>query len=440
MSKHFKSLLKVVDSSPTAGEQGGPFTPFQITRDRAQIIFTPPSAAAASQPHPQHLSFDQIFLPSEEKEIFSHSVREVVQSVLLGYHGTVLSFSSSQCTKERMEFLEDNHHGIIQRAANQMLQCLKKHRKSKSVSSLSASSSSSLVMLCSYIILFQEETWDLLFDYSLPHEAIALLRSSPPPALKMSDGKLSATSYHALSSMHKVKAVLNHGRENILRFCKQETQNYHTIFALTVEFSQFGSMNAPVSGNLMFVNVADSDPIGQREKILTGSNAHVSAVSLFTFADVVESYSLMESSGEKTDSHKSALSTDPSEICSQSLLTQLLIESLGGNCKTILITHVPSHFRSPLCPEVYKTLTLASQARLIENKPNKRELAEKALMSAYMRGLEEMYGHVKRDEKESQKKSDLVGNKVSDSHDSAWGDDENAVYMEMIKATSEEQR
>lgn len=78
----------------------------------------------------------------------------------------------------------------------------------------------------------------------------------------------------------------------------------------------------------------------------------------------------------------------------------------------------------------YELLMLASKARFIENKPSKKELAEKALMAAYMKGLEEVYGQVQKKGEER---------KESDVQTSEKYEDRN-VYQEMLESTSDEMR
>ena len=126
-----------------------------------------------------------------------------------------------------------------------------------------------------------------------------------------------------------------------------------------------------------------------------------------------------------------------------------------------MITYVPELVQPTRCGEMYETLKLSSRARMIHNTPNKRDLAEKALMSAYMRGLQDMYGqgvmakqkqqkprharivltssvtpfqHEERGEGLETKKS------MSSSKDSLTSDDIDTAYDEMINMTEGEKR
>ena len=432
MSRHFRSVLQLVEESASgAGSVEGQ----EILIDSGSSEITLPFAegdlhSPAAEPRPQIKSdgfaFDQV-ISASRRDLYSKYVGEIVESVLLGYHGTAISFSSSACRASRTDSLE-SREGLIHSAATQILRCLKLSGKSKS-----SSVSSNLVMLGSYILLLDEQARDLLFDYSLPEGAMPYSSSGAIPVVKEKDGELSGMSYHVLSSSRKLEAILKHGREKIQRICPPNIQKYHTIFSLNVEFKQFGTMNAPISGNLSFVNIADADTLGEWHKKAKMSSS-ISTISLLTFADVVEAHAKKVAiSREEEDLYTSAIHVSPSEISTRSLLTRLLSESLGGNCKTILITHCPSKVSLGFGSKEFQTLALASKARFIENKPSKKELAEKALMSAYMKGLEEMYGQVDR------KKDDTKKTKQEDRHGAGDSQEKN-VYKEMLESTSEEMR
>jgi len=435
MQHHFKSVLRLIDS-PTRNSDT---RELQVNRGCSSVSLPPAGSAAkpgrssaATEPHP-HLAatFNQVISSSSETDLYTEHVKDVVESVLLGYHGTVVSFGPLACTPNRTESLGAKG-GLIHRSAMQILRCLKRSGKS---SSKSSSYSCNLVILGSYIILMDEQARDLLSDFSLPDKSQQAAASRFSPALNERDNELQNVSSHILSSSHALQSLLKHGSERIQAICPTSSQRYHTIFSLSVEYKQFGTVNAPISGNLSFVNISPTDPLSQRNQVLTRVNStpRTETLSLFTFADAIEAFARKSAtSAEETDLFASAIHVSPSEVCSQSLLTRLLSESLGGNCKTILITYFPSAVPSSFSAEDFQTLTLASQARLIENKPSKKDLAEKALMSAYMKGLEEKYGQEVKTKDDGGKEE---GNEAAGEHVQ-----EKNVYKEMLKSTSEDAR
>ena len=437
MEHHFKSVLMLVESPARESECRELLVDYSSSSVSLQPVVSeaaPGRAGTTTEPHP-HLAatFNQVISSSTETELYTKHVKDVVESVLLGYHGTVISFGPLACTPNRIESLEAKG-GLIHKSAMQILRCLKRSGKSDTKSK-SSPYTNHLVILGSYIILLDEQARDLLSDFSLPDDAQRSVASRAVPVLRERENETVNASSHVLSSSHCLKAMLKHGSEKIQQICPNPTRRYHTIFSLSVEYKQFGTVNVPISGNLSFVNISPTDSLIQRNQALTGVKAapETSTLSLFTFADAIEAFARKSAmSVEETDLYASAIHVSPSEVCSQSLLTRCLSESLGGNCKTIFMTYFPSAVPSSFSNEDFQTLALASQARLIENKPNKRELAEKALMSAYMKGLEEMYGQgVKaKDDSVKKERSKVANEAMLDKN----------VYRDMLKATSEDTR
>ncbi len=428
MQRHVKSVLKLIDVSSKEPDE------VVLIHDSSKVELPTPEGGddiagerpAQSQPRPQTVvDFDRVVSASSEADTYAEYVKDLVESVLLGYHGTVISFGSSACRRERTENLEAKG-GLIQSAAAQILRCLKLSGKSNSKSPIT----SNLVLQCSYVLLQDEKARDLLSGYALSKET-SKPTLSQLSILKEEDGELVNVSYCTLSSIHRLRSVLKYGQERINAVKSFRSEISHSIFTLSVEFKQFGTTNAPISGVLSFVCIADSDDLTEHKSSQLKISSSISNLSLFTFADVIEAHALKSASQrEEEDLYSSAMQATPSEICSQSLLTRILRESLGGNCKTILITFFPSKFPIDFCPDIFLVLKVASQAKMIENKPNKKELAEKALMSAYMKGLEERYGRSESNNNDGKGGVNQTNDRDSNKH----------TYMEMLEATSEEAR
>ncbi len=520
MSKNFTSVVKLVgplepeSEKSTAARSSTINTGSNLLQIQDRTVTLP-----ATQPLPLSplrnaqlqeisFSFDRVFGTSDSQDaIYKQSVKEIVESCLLGYHATVVSFGTEL---DREQSGNRKEGVLICKAAEQIFRCLKKSRRSKTKSH---SSTSKLVVLCSYSIIVQEKVYDLLFGYdstTTPQQSTAEGSKSRgdgntidvelPPELQLLNGSILGASQHMVKSGKKLAPLLKFGRETESKIVKFEQlrqlrredgstpqqamqgvnrtvpgNTHHTALTLTVEYSQFGSMNAPVSGNLMFVDVAASDPLANRQRHTTGDQIAHNFVSLFTFADVIDSLTSNAPAIEGAGSSGSTYNingegtqlpcvpeTMSKELYQNSLLTQVLQDSLGGNCKTLLITYVPELVLPARYGELYETLKLASRARMIQNTPNKRDLAEKALMSAYMRGLQEMYGQGVLAKQEQQKPrrarimitsnvspfdgetegDDGLENKraLSTSKDSLSSDDIDTAYDEMINMTEGEKR
>ena len=414
MAKQFTSVLKLVAADGTAeGEASkarvsGLAIDVDTEESKLSLPPAPPPSTLQGQPHPltpsgntKHVSlrFDKILPPATSPaSLYKQSVKEVVENVLLGYHGTIIALSSSETNQEKGESLWDPSDGLIQRAVRQMFRCLKKSKRSKS-----KASASKLIILCSYAVVIEEEVRDLLCglkrDTSTSSGHLGAANDPKlevaPPKLDVIGGQIRGLTQHVITTSSEVTTLLKYGKQmerNMLKVYSVDTstsvvsQEHHALFTLSVEFSQFGSMNAPVSGNLQFVDVAVLDSLASRQRFTRGDVVDKQKKSLFTFARTVESLSSNIATLESADSAiKSAFSDEEthylpnvpspenSNLHKQSVLTQLIEDSLGGNCKTLLVTFVSSHITPSLHRETMETLKLASRARILQNTPNTRD-------------------------------------------------------------------
>lgn len=379
-------------------------------------------------------------------------------SALLGYHATVLSFGP-ELGGSKTGLRNDT----ISRAAEQIFRCVKKSRQ--------AHSASNLVVLCSFVVVISETIHDLLGGYpnGQTEHSSSDGASLQIPKLSLINGSVIGASSQQAKTASQVVALVEYGAEieqTILKAYERGSQSpasHHTIFRLTVEYAQFGTMNAPVSGNLSFVDIGAADFLASRQKHMIGDRVDKSVLSLFKFADVVTAFTPSEGelgnrSGSVFDLDDDAIlpcvpKPQTSELCNGSVLTQLLKEALGGNCKTLLICQTPEAVAGEKLAGVYEALKLASRARRIQNSPNKRDLAEKALMSAYMKELQLQYGEGWMVKEEPLKLETVtiqqppvgvtpVAEKKasSGSHSSDESDDLDSVYDQLISSEVGEQR
>ena len=361
MSKHFISVLQLSESG--TGEAGKRVA---VHQDCKTVTFP---TSHIHQPFPllhkeAVFTFDHVYSNAADLDaLYKNSVGGIVESTLLGYHGTVISFG----TEGKTASLRDETNGAICKATGQILHCLKRSK-----------SAANLVVLCSFIVITGENVHDLLYEF--PNDVNHTQESIPK--LSVVDGNIVGASIHEAKTSSKVAALLKYGSEMEQRILLSYRRNstHHSLFRVSVEYTQFGSMNAPVSGNLWFVDVSVVTPLAYRHSTEEADEMYT---SLFNFTDVILSLT--------PGADGSPMEEEPvSDLYNKSILTQLLKEALGGNCKTLLICRVPDE---PLDHAgVYEAVKVASRARLIQNSPNKRDLAEKALMSAYMKELSRTYG------------------------------------------------
>ena len=325
-----------------------------------------------------------------------------MEKSLQGYNGTVIAFgpSGSGKTYTLSGIAGANGKGVIERASEQILSCIRRSR---------SGAAGSLIVLASFCLIHREIVSDLLLDRAsvATRSSDSLLESGeiePRDGLEIRDGDVIGLSQHVVRTSKEVEALVRKGNQNRCVIVEQrETSDLslfddedeslrsaaaHTVFSLTVEHAEMSNSFAPISGTLMFVDMAASESlilpsssqawttmenVSPRRSKLSFADA-----SLRTFVKVIRTLNTNHVGG----------STQMVPY-RNSALTSLLCESLGGNCNTVLICNLSSS-----CSEYHETkhaITVAHAATVIKNTADRRDLAEHALMSAYLREMRQKY-------------------------------------------------
>jgi ankyrin repeat protein len=370
----------------------------------------------------------------DQSSFYKIAVKPVVEKALQGYNGTIIAFgpSGSGKTYTLSGIAGSRGKGGIERATEQILNCIRRSR---------SGTVANLVVMASFCLIHREIVSDLLLDRSADITSVSsesLLDSSvvePKDGLEIMDGEVIGLSQHVIRTSKEVEALLLKGNQQRCTIVeRRETEDLspfddesetlrsaaaHTIFSLSVEHAEMSNSFAPISGTLMFVDMAASEALltltqpqawntsedlsPRRSKLSHGD------ASLHAFVRVIHTL--------KSNAEGTITQTVPYR---NSALTSLLRESLGGNCNTCFICNV-----SPNASEYRETkhaLEIAQAATAIKNTANRRDLAEHALMSAYLREMRQKYRIiiVREDDKDKAQKctakanhdvTDVCGNK-----------------------------
>ena len=378
--KHFVSVLQLIESEDSSLSECSATDDFNVSvvrRNDARSV-----TVCKAEPHPHTASplafhFDFVFPPSRsrERDIYSHSINPLVNSVLEGFHGTIISLGDSHTGHDKLLLCTPS--GIVTRAAKQIFRCLKELNKS----GLSAN----LVVPCSYVLLQNEVAHDLLHSFKNGGDQVHDAKDYDDQ-LQITDSKLVDLTTSEAKKSSDVIRMLQHG-DKVKLMTTSSQSVYQTIFTIGVQFAKFGSMFAPISGTLSFVTINLPNGLDLRDLITANSSATQALKSVTDFVQALHTLTL------------EVLPSIPNKT-GDSILMQILKESLGGNCKTLLISCVSNKVHSSHYEACIGILQLASKARNIENKPDKTKFAKEALMDAYMRELQKLYGG--RSDEESQ--------------------------------------
>ena len=321
-------------------------------------------------------------------------VRPVVEQTLQGYHGSVIALGAKGTGKKfTMRGPEKgvdarDRRGAIVRAAEHIFHCLR----------LSPSLARGLVVIVSYLAIYKEEFHDLLADVNvkaasttkLPGTSTDFPGSHSASVTVDEDGLLQGVSEHVVSTTAEVEDLLQAGIQQESRLIASSVQSNgssHVIFTITVEHSGMGSDFAPISGMLRLVELADLS-----QAALTG--AQRGGVAPPNQDKSLHAFLKKLLSGHHTEL-PSAEKGQPEAIegaggvDGESRLMRLLPGCVGGNSKTVLVWNVsPDPLNHNITSNVLSTATLCKGIR---NHPDKRDLAEQALMNAYIRALRQKH-------------------------------------------------
>ena len=364
--KHFNSILHLVSPNTAGGE-----SPLKIVSNAEENSVTLPSIGKTPSSTLQFDRLSTLTSHTTSKVFYKECVMDLVSSVLKGYNGTLVSLGQ-ECT-ENFSFVLGSSQGILLEAAKHILQCIKKLKRT--------GMSANLVVPCSYVLIMNETIHDLLQGFSNEEALSGPGEIQSSTAITISDSKVKGAKTVEAKSLKNIVKMLQYGSKakDTILISSLDCRTYQAAFTIGIEYAKFGSMFAPVSGTLTSVVVVLPDDVDFKN---LGENASASsdAKGIVALSSVIH---------QLTSCSSQAPSGIPYE---SSTLTRLLQAAFGGNSKTLLMTHLPSAMPYENHSKACSILELGSIARNIQNRPDKTELAEKALMDAYRRELQRMYG------------------------------------------------
>jgi kinesin family protein 3/17 len=301
-------------------------------------------AAAGTRPPPKVFTFDAAYGPNTEQiDIFTESVRPLIDSVLSGYNGTIFAYgqTGSGKTFTMSGIDQDGLRGIIPNSFVHIFDHIAEFTER-------AEDPETFLISISYLELYNEEVRDLLVDK--PHA----LKLKQHPELGVYVEGLSQHRVNSEEEIDRLIAIGTKHRTVAATYMNEESSRSHSIFTVRVEASSVdeeGEEHIRV-GKLNLVDLAGSEK--QKKTGATGQQLVEAAkinLSLSTLSSVV-----------------SKLVTGAPHIpYRDSKLTRLLQDSLGGNAKTVMIANIgPSNYNYD---ETHSTLLYADRAKKIKNKP-----------------------------------------------------------------------
>ncbi|XP_004573500.1 kinesin-like protein KIF3B [Maylandia zebra] len=320
-----------------------------------QIIVRNPRESSGNE-LPKIFTFDAVYgWNSKQLEMYDETFRPLVESVLLGFNGTIFAYGQTGTGKTyTMEGVRNDpeKRGVIPNSFEHIF------------THISRSQNQQYLVRASYLEIYQEEIRDLLSkDQSRRLE----LRERPDTGVYVKD-----LSSFVTKSVREIEHVMNVGNQNRsvgATNMNEHSSRSHAIFVITVECSELGvdGENHIRVGKLNLVDLAGSErqtktgAQGERLKEATKINLSLSALGNVISALV--------------DGRSSHIPYRDSK------LTRLLQDSLGGNARTVMVANIgPASYN---VEETLTTLRYSNRAKNIKNKPRINEDPKDALLREF---------------------------------------------------------
>ncbi|KAG8447252.1 hypothetical protein GDO86_014642 [Hymenochirus boettgeri] len=310
----------------------------------------------ASNELPKTFTFDAVYdFNSKQVELYDETFRPLVDSVLLGFNGTIFAYGQTGTGKTfTMEGVrcDPEKRGVIPNSFDHIF------------THISRSQNQQYLVRASYLEIYQEEIRDLLAkDQTKRLE----LKERPDTGVYVKD-----LSSFVTKSVKEIEHVMNVGNQNRSvgsTNMNEHSSRSHAIFMITIECSEVGldGENHIRVGKLNLVDLAGSErqtktgAQGERLKEATKINLSLSALGNVISALV---------DGKSTHIPYR-----------DSKLTRLLQDSLGGNAKTVMVANIgPASYN---VEETLTTLRYSNRAKNIKNKPRVNEDPKDALLREF---------------------------------------------------------
>lgn len=364
-----------------------------------QIVVRNPRSGFTHE-HPKVFTFDSVYdWNSKQVDLYDETFRPLVDSVLLGFNGTIFAYGQTGTGKTyTMEGVRNDpeKRGVIPNSFEHIF------------THISRSQNQQYLVRASYLEIYQEEIRDLLAkDQSRRLE----LKERPDTGVYVKD-----LSSFVTKSVREIEHVMNVGNQNRSvgsTNMNEHSSRSHAIFVITIECSELGpdGENHIRVGKLNLVDLAGSErqtktgAQGERLKEATKINLSLSALGNVISALV---------DGKSTHIPYR-----------DSKLTRLLQDSLGGNARTVMVANIgPASYN---VEETLTTLRYSNRAKNIKNKPRINEDPKDALLREFQEEIARLKQQLEKrsGKKKKKRRKRRVGEAGEELDDDVEDDDDN---------------
>ncbi|KAJ1515968.1 Kinesin-like protein kif9 [Coelomomyces lativittatus] len=284
--------------------------------------------------------FDSIFQNAKQSAVYEECAYPIVQSFLTGYNGTILAYGQTGAGKTfTMTGISENYdqRGIIPRALHHTF------------SEIQTQMQNAFTVRISYLEIYNEAVYDLLSPGDDPME-ISVVEEKNGCFVKGLTQRIATNEEEALCYLFEGETNRSLGYHSL----NLTSSRSHTVFTVYLESkSRLDSSADVIFSKLNLVDLAGSERVAK-------TNSTGKTLKEATFIN--KSLSFLEqvilALADKKREHIPYR---------QSKLTNVLRDSLGGNCNTMMIANIwgeASHIE-----ETVSTLRFATRMMCVTNEP-----------------------------------------------------------------------
>ncbi|KAJ1919831.1 tubulin-dependent ATPase kip3 [Mycoemilia scoparia] len=314
--------------------------------------------------------FDKVFGPDcEQREVYEGTTRSLLDSVMNGFNATVFAYGATGCGKTYTISGTPDDPGIIPLAMMELFERVKQANDEK-VTDVSMS----------YLEVYNEMIRDLLVSGD---------KGSCPLALREDVKKgvtVAGLSEHKPQNVEDVMQLVLQGNERRTMSpteANATSSRSHAVLQVHIRMKPRagGLQSNVVTATLSIIDLAGSErgtvTKNRGERMREGANINRSLLALANCINALCD----------PKKHKHIPYRD-------SKLTRLLKFSLGGNCRTAMVTCVSP--ASTYYEETYNTLKYANRAKNIKTTVVKNTVNTKVHLAQYQRKIQEQSEEIKR--------------------------------------------
>ncbi|OXB56652.1 hypothetical protein ASZ78_003943 [Callipepla squamata] len=333
---------------PTPSERDGAAQPVLHVVDQHILVFDPeepgaPPGTAIPSRGPKHRGkdlkfvFDRVFGEgATQEEVFQHTTREVLDGVLNGYNCSVFAYGATGAGKTYTMLGSEQSPGIMYLTMVELYRRIEARRDEKS---------------CEVLISYQEVYNEQIHDLLEPKGPLAI-REDPEKGVVVQ-----GLSFHQPKSAEQLLEMLANGNKNRTQHptdANASSSRSHAVFQIYVKQQDrvVGLCQDLQVAKMSMIDLAGSERASvtntRGERLREGANINRSLLALINVINA-----LADAKSKKTHIPYR-----------DSKLTRLLKDSIGGNCRTVMIAAVsPS---SLAYEDTYNTLKYANRAKEIK--------------------------------------------------------------------------